>query len=247
MGDAAVTHDSKCDLRTSIVDLLEMWGPGQVIIDRNVVTEENICLVKICDGVIYKTTDKSRRVLHWVKGTTSKGPHDQDCFDKNEKLIIGLSPPLATLNTDCPLSHTATPYQNLNQFHTNSMIHELGTWAAYWDQTERQAGLSGGNFIFGAFNLTWIKNGSETIKKRKLGGAHFDLQFLEAPWGVSVSACTGVAQRVPLREVVADAMVPMVEAWGNRPDEWTELSKIHGIVDQFRSPAFVSWFNGLDG
>lgn len=243
-------NDHRQHLFASVESLMDLWGPGQMVMDRDSSTEKNICLVEIGDGVIYRQAEGSREA-HWKRGSAVeelRDGHPYPRFSREEKLLIGIKGTLATLNTACPIACTLTSGHNLSGLTTTSMLHELGTRPSYWDMRERQLGGQGGNFVFATFNVSWVKNDSETIKKEKLRGdfSTLDLQFLEAPWGVQVSVCTGVAQRVPLREVIADAMNPMVSAWGYRPDEWGELVKVHDIVSKFRSPGFKDWIDGLD-
>jgi hypothetical protein len=72
-----------------------------------------------------------------------------------------------------------------------------------------QLRLQAGQILNATCNATWIRSGPQTRKQRGL--EQVDLDFLDQPWGLFVSVCTGIAQRVTLREVVAEVMLPMTD------------------------------------
>jgi hypothetical protein len=62
-----------------------------------------------------------------------------------------------------------------------------------------------------------------------------------------VSICTGVAQRVVLREVVAEVMLQMTDGWMEKPLEWqTLMSTGEGLFLELRKPTFRAWVETLD-
>jgi hypothetical protein len=93
------------------------------------------------------------------------------------------------------------------------------------------------------FNATWIK--SESGIRKQEGLKRVDLDFLNQPWGVLVSVCTGVAQRVALREVVAEVLSPMMDAWMEKTPEWQTLPSI-GVLEELKKPTFRDWFETLE-
>lgn len=66
-------------------------------------------------------------------------------------------------------------------------------------------------------------------------------QKILASWLTEIIVCTGVARRVPLRKLLADVMIPFVEARASKPLLWKEL-KAQGIVENFQRE---TWMNGL--
>jgi hypothetical protein len=114
-------------------------------------------------------------------------------------------------------------------------IEELGTWPEKWTLREIQTGFQGGQFLNSTFNATWIKSDSRTRKQQGL--KKVDLDFLNQPWGVLVSVCAGVAQRVALREVVAEVLSPMMDAWMEKTPEWQILLSI-GVLEELKKPTF---------
>ncbi|PVH92905.1 hypothetical protein DM02DRAFT_698019 [Periconia macrospinosa] len=110
---------------------------------------------------------------------------------------------------------------------TGNMREELGTYRDYFQVTENQIALQG-------------------------GPDHLAVTMNRFYWGVRVSFCTGVAQRVRLRELVAD-MLPVFQKIFNSKEEqerWLDLEKNHSILETFRdnSPnqmTVLKWLNGL--
>lgn len=93
-------------------------------------------------------------------------------------------------------------------------------------------------------NATWIKSDSRTRKQKGL--EEVDLDFLNKPWGLLVSLCTGVAQRVALREVVAEVILPMMDAWMGKTVEWQALiSTGDGLLMELKKPTFRAWVSTL--
>jgi hypothetical protein len=124
-------------------------------------------------------------------------------------------------------------------------IGELGTWPTRWTLQQMQLGLQAGQIMNATCNATWIRSGSRTRKQRGL--EQVDLDFLDQPWGLLVSVCTGIAQRVTLREVVAEVMLPMTNGWIPQPGEWnTLLTTGEGLLEELRKPQFYKWALELD-
>jgi hypothetical protein len=142
--------------------------------------------------VVYTSLLNSSEKMHW---------QSVEAFDRQEgfpfvlnlkdKMIIGGSP---LINLSCPTKpdrHNTVARTNIS-----SDMKELGTWPAQWELLEKQSGLSGGQFLNAAFNATWIRPDARTRKRKGL--EELDLDFLNKPWGLLVSVCTGVARRVAL-------------------------------------------------
>ncbi|KAG9529359.1 purine and uridine phosphorylase, partial [Aureobasidium melanogenum] len=146
------------------------------------------------------------------------------------------------VNQDCPFKKAFD--KSMSRLDTASQPHVLGTFSEFWSLREVQYGSQAGQYALVAINMTWIKTDARTIESAVING-DWDLDTLEAPWGLLVSVCTGVAQRVPLREVVAEVMPAMVAAMRRRPQEWELLAQNHNIVEKFKDPTFKTWYNSL--
>ncbi|KAG9512603.1 hypothetical protein KCU93_g10302, partial [Aureobasidium melanogenum] len=106
-------------------------------------------------------------------------------------------------------------------------------------------GAQAGQYAVVGVNATWVKSDSQTLKMQ-IVSKDLDLDFLEAPWGLIISICTGVAKKVPLREVIAETVVPIIAAWAKKPDEWEQLlTDGDGIVEELSKSTFRKWYEAL--
>jgi hypothetical protein len=152
-------------------------------------------------------------------------------------MIIGAND---RINTGCPTK--PDPYYNtVVRANISTSTRELGTWPESWTLREIQCGIQAGQYINAAFNATWIKSDAQTVKQRGL--EEVDLDFLDKPWGLLISVCTGVAQRVTLREVVAEVMLPMMDARIGKSSDWRHLTSI--VIKELKKPTFRAWFDIL--
>ena len=96
-------------------------------------------------------------------------------------------------------------------------------------------------------NSTWVKQDGITLKDRQLNATPetIYLPFLESLSGLQVSFCTGIARRVPVREMLADVMKAYVEKRLPVPTLWNDLLRKHKIVDSLRGPHMETWFKKL--
>lgn len=228
------TQDQKYDLRISPEDLVDIWGPGTFIVDRSATDSYNLCAVEIGHGLVQPFGD-SQTILHWEKGSFVDTRHR---FSHKNKILIGGR---ATQNVRCPVDHA------LDSVESDRSMSYLGTLRDRWEQTEKQLTSQAGYYLSAGANVTWARKKGVTLKdiKRALGHDKLNIAFLDAPWGIQFSLCTGVAQRVPLRVLVADAMVAMVEADLPVPQEWRSLKQDHDVVANFRRADFRVWVKEL--
>ncbi|KAK4206318.1 hypothetical protein QBC37DRAFT_244816, partial [Rhypophila decipiens] len=99
-------------------------------------------------------------------------------------------------------------------------LESLGPYSTGWERTEKQYGMQAGNYIILQANLTWHKRRGQTLKHHRLQQEDDSLiGFLEDLWGVQVSFCTGVARRVPLREMIADLLPVFANFYITKMDE----------------------------
>lgn len=240
----SISAGNEFHLQSSLANLFELWGPGNMIVDRSQPSARNICGAQIGGGLLYQLPDDPG-MFHWSRGSPSDVFTCDTRIGVHDPITIGA---LYAINPVCPFSSTVdqrpAAERTMPTLETTSRIRNLGTYDENWALREAQVGSQAGQYAVFCVNLTWVKSDAGTKKTEILSGS-LNLNSLEHPWGVLVSVCTGVAQRVPLREVLAEAMIPMVEAWGERPvQEWRHLLSI-GIVEEFRKPTFRTWLDGL--
>ncbi|CAD0093851.1 unnamed protein product, partial [Aureobasidium mustum] len=228
------------DLLTSLENLFELWGPGKLLVDQSSPTGRNLCGAVIGGGLVFQPSTHTS-IFHWSQGA----PEDVQSlthgrrFGVDDVIAIGAF----SVNQGCPFSQTCDTI--LPRLDTTTQPRTLGTFPEHWDLEEIQLGLSGGFYAMLALNSTWIKKAGRT-KKRQIFENEWDLNTLEAPLGLLISVCTGVAQRVPLREVIGEVMPAMVAAMRKRPVEWDQLvAQGHDIANEYKKSTFRVWYNAL--
>ena len=228
-------HTPKYDLLASPEDLIDTWGPGRFIKGLSSTKVERLYAIEIGGGVIRPTVEDATR-FHWEKGIIDyEGLSTQ--FDSHTKIIIATT----RLNESCPLDQSRS-WPACNPFMEN-----LGTGPDYWRLAEIQAGSQAGQYVTLQFNSTWVKQDGITLKDRQLKAIQdtIYLPFLESLLGLQVSLCTGVARRVPVREMLADVMEAYVEKRLPVPTLWNDLLNKHKIVESFQGPHMETWFQKL--
>ena len=225
----------KYDIFSSLEDLINIWGPGRFIVDPSRLGNLHIIGVEIGGGSIRPSEDGTSR-LHWEKQPFT---HRDSLvrLDATSQLCIGG----VQQNCSCPLD----PIQSLP--YCSHRLENLGTSQDSWKATEKQIGIQAGQYAMVQFNATWLKLDGVTLKDRQLSATPdtIHLPFLESLWGLQISFCTGVARRVPVREMLADVMVVYVEQRFPIPPLWNQLLHVHKILDHFRSADLGKWLSAL--
>ncbi|KAJ5454060.1 uncharacterized protein N7458_005016 [Penicillium daleae] len=182
----------KCDILGRVEDILDTWGPGNLVFPRN--ERSSPVAIQIGDGFIFAGESES---LHWAHGVPDA--KELSHIDLAQPLLIGT---LITENAACGLSEAVCRGISSN------ILEELGTTRAWWRETERQTSISGGQYVFIQCGTTWDKQTGISVKDRAFVYPDEDvlIQKMDSYWGVQLSYCTGVARRVRLRRLVADLM-----------------------------------------
>ncbi|CZR54710.1 uncharacterized protein PAC_04594 [Phialocephala subalpina] len=232
------------DLFACPEDLVDTWGPGQFLASsvESKADGGKLTAIMLGGGVIKPTSAKSNtKVLHWSNETDPR--HDSPVrFTRKEPLIIS---GVVNINATCQ-SDTVQRWSSFVASLTN-----IGTTPEYWRYTEFQAGMAlmGQQFVGGQvqFNKTWTWHPGNSWKHQYLGliADNLPLAELDRPWGVLVSACTGVARRVPLRHLLADVMPAFAGNLIETPQTWQALQP--GIVQALKqgSSNVKQWYDGL--
>jgi hypothetical protein len=181
-------------------------------------------------------------IFHWSPGA----PEDAKILASGKRFGVGdiITIGAFPVNQGCPFSQLCNN-KILPRLNTTNQPRALGTGRKSWDREEVQVGLSVSQYVGGVANVTWKKTPEKTIK-HQIKHIGWNLDTLDAPWGLLISVCTGVAQRVPLREVIAEVMPAMVAAMESKPDGWTQLAQRYDVAEQLRNPSnlkFRHWYN----
>jgi ankyrin repeat protein len=223
------------DLLTSLDSLFELWGPGKMLLDLSSPTGRNVCGAVIGGGVMYQPSNDTS-IFHWSHGA----PQDAKLlthgkrFGVGDLILIGALP----VNRSCVFSQSCGDIPP--RLDTRIEPHTLGTYGEFWTLQEMQTGLQAGQYLMAALNLTWVKKEARTLKY-EIVESGWNLDTLEKPWGLLISVCTGVAQRVPLREVIAEVMPAMLEPMVPKPDGCEKLFLRHKVYEKLRDPTFRNW------
>jgi hypothetical protein len=230
-------YNTKFDLKAFPEDLLDTWGPGDIITPKD--DSQKLHAIYIGGGLITPTTESQKPlVLHW-KRVSGENTTFSSTFPRSEKLIVGAR---VSINQGC----TVTADTRIQMAYT--CLKELGTFPSYWQVSERQLGLGlqAGQSAVGILNFaqTWVKRLGQTKKSEILARRSLSIADLEGPFAVQVSFCTGIARRVRLRELLADVLPTYAAALATEPRHWNELQRQH-IVEILRYDDFADRLRSL--
>jgi hypothetical protein len=228
------------DLLASPEALVDTWGPGQFVTSSTTAGTQNLTAIMIGGGVV-KPTVENNKVLHWSNDVEPRHKFSVH-FSSTEKVLIAGG---VQVNGACQANRT----ERWSSF--IGSLKNLGTAAHYWRFTGFQAGVAvmGQQFAGGQlqFNKTWTWHPGNSWKRQHLSLIADELPFseLDQPWGLQVSACTGVARRVPLRLLLADTMPIFAENLA-LPPGWTTLRQ-RGIIKALEqgSQNLKQWYDEL--
>ncbi|KAI1448208.1 hypothetical protein F5Y02DRAFT_300618 [Annulohypoxylon stygium] len=223
-------------VRANIGDLLDTWGPGKIIIRKG--SPNKVSAIQLGSGVIW-CSDADKPIFHWSRYPPKKPPEPIHILPDTQ-LLIGS---LVTWNQDCETEIKQYWKRSVHQ------LEQLGTHKPYWENSQWQVGLQAGQYAVVNVNHTWSRIRGQTLKQCRLQQDDKALVFfLEEPWGLEISYCTGVSRRVPLREVVADLLDIFLSVYNTTKADrevWAKLKNL-GIIEALREPNFNNFICLLD-
>ena len=228
------------DLLASPASLAETWDAWRLIVDANMPYEQGIYVIEVGEGFIRASGETRERKelanavpkLHWSRKEQSldfKTP-----FSLHTKALIGTT----VVNTSCSVD------EHRSWMCANVAMGTLGASESYWERSEAQAGVQGGQYVIAQLNITWVKRPGTTLKHIHLR-PDISLSFLQSNWGLQISYCTGVARRVSLCDLLADITPVLMEELLQQPSGWNSLRVNHHIVDALKGSDFKAWFDRL--
>jgi nucleoside phosphorylase len=223
----------KYDIIANIEDILDTWGPGQLVVRC---TDSRPCAIRLGGGFITSDSTDGRK-FHWSRNVDIENlsPMQQDW---RQKVLIGA----VTINRLCTIDE--------NQYWSKSstVLEPLGTYSSWWELNQKQSGFQAGNYVLYQINGVWCKMHGRTLKQSKLEqDDEMLIPFLEDLWGLQVSFCTSVARRVTLREMVADLLPTFATTIYNNEQQklWEELENNHNIIECLKGSDLSIWFRSL--
>lgn len=219
--------DQFFDVQTTPEDLLDTWGPGKLVFTQQV--QNTPVAIEIGGGFIFPplSYDTDRR-YHWDRFMTLLASHPY--LDLRKEITIGSS--IVRVNTNC--ANNEKRCWNASLF----KLEELGTYRSHHEPVEMQAGFQAGPDYFAiTANKVWAKQRGVTVKARNLARQNHELlSLMDFYWGVRVSFCTGVAQRVMLRELVAELLPAFAQSFTSKKykEYWEALRNDHDVFGAFQ-------------
>ncbi|KAK0648509.1 hypothetical protein B0T16DRAFT_491291 [Cercophora newfieldiana] len=229
--DSSLRHD----LCANVQDMIDTWGPGNLVLaDKG----PGILGVHLGGGVICADSGDDKAgagdapmLCHWSPyGLAAEGKSNPRPFSSGVLIRVAST---VTENAQCVRDEG----EWWSKSSSCEEFRDLGTHHAYWAQHERQVMGQGGQYIVVGANVVWNRVQACTLKQRKIEAADNELvPFLDDPFGVQVSFCTGVSRRVTLRKMLADLM-PVFAKASIKPEEvaaWAVLRDTHKILNLLR-------------
>jgi hypothetical protein len=218
--------DIKFDICAKPEDILDTWGPGQLVYRRG--AESSPVAIMVGRGYISPPSkEENNGKYHWDR--VLRLPTATPDLVIGADIVIGS---LVQINIKC-VNDEQTCWTA-----SAGIMAELGTYRNYSEVMEYEFGFQAGphNVAFVA-NMVRAKQRGVTVKAKNLGRPdHMLIPFLDFYWGVRVSFCTGVAQRVPLRVLVGD-LFPVFASTFSKEEErnsWAILQSQHCIMDRLK-------------
>jgi hypothetical protein len=229
-------------LVASIEDIIDSWGPGLLISDPSLPYGESIHAVRIGGGTLAKSstppgssvTDQ-RRAYHWSRLQITK-LDGLGAFNIREPLEVG--------GVSIQVSCTIDLQQCRKEL--ECYLVNLGTEADHWKLVDRQLFFQGGQYVGFQVGNVYSKIKGKSLKAVLLDNWRIMLDFrlLLQPWGLQVSLCTGVARRVPLKNLIQEPMFAYIGRQSLR--DWGAIrtdmrSAFSDAID------YMTWTSGLRG
>jgi hypothetical protein len=216
----AVQTTERFDVRASLEDVLDTWGPGQIFRQT---PDGPPLAIKIGGGYICPSLSHDRKAKHhWDR--ILKLSDALPSLNLKDEIIIGS---LVELN----LNYGIDEGKCWQVTDGGGGLKELGVYSSFYESTEAQLGVQGGlDHITLTTTKVWAKRPGRTVKAELLEGNGPELiSALDFYWDVRLSFCTGVAQRLPLRSLVADLHPAFV--YKSEKHWWRDLENNHRAIE----------------
>ncbi|OAL55288.1 hypothetical protein IQ07DRAFT_595009 [Pyrenochaeta sp. DS3sAY3a] len=235
------------DLIASAGTLIDTWDGGNLIVpklQRDRVENLSYFAIQMCGGVIAPVAPKRRarsgeKLFHWSSG--SDPTTYEVLIPIEERIRIGA---FVTINLNC------APEERLCWQSSTPAFEALGVQNNFWIHDETQVGGQAGQYALLQYNHTSHKIPGITLKTLFLRSIqnqpHLAREVLNTFWGVQVSFCTGVAQRVPLRMLMIDLMPKVAETMLEGKKKWNEINAGDRVIVAFQSDTTLEWIEKLD-
>ncbi|KAK4501154.1 hypothetical protein PRZ48_006960 [Zasmidium cellare] len=217
---AAQYIPQRLDLIATPEGLLDTWGPGEMVKAPGANTQ-HVRALTVQGGIILRITEHRFHWQHLENGTI---PTLGDTFSMYEPVRVG---------ADLDVNLTCTRHENSWLQLCRYNVRPLGTSATRMRQKGLEYGVQAGQFGMATFNPVMEKVPGNSLKKvmlERLRIGYDYASFLEAPCGLQVSFCSGLARRVRMRDLLAELLPKYVERKLPRSSYWSVLQDQYSIV-----------------
>ncbi|KAM0723249.1 hypothetical protein Q7P37_001450 [Cladosporium fusiforme] len=236
-------NEHAVDLLATPTDVVDTWGPARLIRNANHPPNQEVLGIEIGEGLLARSPERGY-MLHWKEFaqseelmrsvTTGKG------FDLDSHILMGA----ISVNDACPLRLPDNEKSATSTF--TGDLYKVGTVAPGWYQKSFQIGLAAGKYTTVSVGASFEKRDGVTMKKRILRDLRGStpqvcLEDLEAFHGLQLSLCTGVARRVPLRVLLAEALPTYVLSCRPAPAGWDAFGST--LIQALRDSTLLAWFH----
>lgn len=223
---------ARFDVRATPNDILDTWGPGGFVHPKGLPTNPAVAISMGGGYVVPPPLQGNGGKYHWSRALTL--PSDPPALDREVEIVIG-----ATI----PVNDSCTSDENICWGRSASKTVELGTYQSYYETTEHQLGAQAGcDYGTIVVNRVRTKRPGATLKDEILRSLiEFPASIFDYYCGVRVSYCTGVAQRVPMTQLIGDLLPVFATTLtsAQQRQAWKELESEHQACERFRGTEFA--------
>lgn len=228
-------------LLASAETIADTWGATRFISKSSIEVKENLVGIDINGGTIKRetglVTSTGAALYHWYPHP-SKYENDMS-FAAGEQILIGIM----TVNENCPLN------EHLSREASVTQLIELGTADPMWVASQRQLAIQGGHYFTAQAGLIQTKLSQIPVKNTifRHWERNLDLEILGEPWGLQVSLCTGVAHRVPLKNLLGKTVLAFLDNHHTLFNDWQAVREkaTRGLKEELSLQEYHDWVQSL--
>jgi hypothetical protein len=243
-----ITTMGSFDLWATPIDVIDTWGPALLVTSTDTAKAGEVIRLEIGGGVLKRLAGASN-ALHW-QTLPLDDPADPTLtstpgFSLQKKYCMGS----IRVNSECPL--VTLDQQSSALVAHCEFLHDLGTSPSMWCHKTLQTGLTVGKFATISTSAGFEKLPGVSVKEKMLrtyqgSDPRLHMDHLNAHWGLEISLCTGVARRVPLRVLLANALPEFIGSHLSIPSEWYGSgNNLANLVNALKGPNVAAWFSDL--
>jgi hypothetical protein len=216
------SSSDRVDVLTSAIDMLDTWGPG-VILWRPIKDRvDSIMSVNLRGGKVFVSGHKRH---HWSRFEELQDGWWNSDWTVSDHILIGAS---VDGNPVCQTDERKC----LRVF--EEFWNPLGTYRARWDVRHKELSVQAGQYVIPVYNVVLDKVPGVLLKTHLLtylADQRELLAFLNAPCGLQISFCSGLAKRVRMKDLLAELMPLCVKRDQSGTHCWKKLTDEYRVTE----------------